>query len=299
MGTRKHHFGLFSIVPLLLSGFMHSALAQETALIASTPWARDGERFKSYSFFRDELVYKLLGAKSRVAIITPLLADPDVATVLFTQRIKGLSVFALVDASRSRSFHSRHEYLARSLVPTHLVGYEKLLQAVARKGANLSLSSSFVIIDSEAWTINTWFEETPGLARESEQSQAGGSSREIFVEPSSDTADEIWSWQFNKGTRSVPVPSSLPNAGRFRNSKRPSEKSLGRRADASSQTIETSPESILDLPSAGPVPKKLPRETRLQKLKKGRLPRDSAGAQTSTGSSLVPPPPANESDVIE
>jgi hypothetical protein len=241
--------------------------------VLNSPWAKDGERFQSYSFFRDELVFKMLEAKQRVAVVSPLLADADVATALFAQKIKGLSTLAILDVAKSRSYHSRHEYLARAQVPTHLVNFDGFLKKLKPTLPQGSAQFSYVVLDNEAWAINTWFEETLGIAKESQISPGkdlgtGNSSRDVFVEPSRYTADEIWNWQFNKGQSVVnPAQRKLP------------------------RTLTTT--GIVD--KLTNIPRKLPKETRLQKISKNQ----SAGTEASTGSTIIPAPPANESDVVE
>jgi hypothetical protein len=263
----KHSCCLFPAIFFTMNVFSnlllpHKAVAEEVL----PPWSRDGERFRSYSFFRDELTARLLAVKSRAAVVTPLFADADIATALFTLRLKGLAAMAIVDSQQARNFRSRHEYLARATVPVHLVSFGQLEKTLFRSEPG---PQSFVVMDQEVWRIN--------------QTLSEGNTTDLILEPARFTADEVWNWQWDRSARKVPMESSANKS--TSGAAQPREASV---------TIEKVTRNVR---SGGPIPRKLPRETRLQKLGKGQAPRTDE--QESTGSTLVPPPPANETDVFD
>jgi len=250
-----------------------AAMAESDPTPTATPnpdvyvpaWSRQGEEFPSYSTFRDELMNVLGQARRRVAIVTPLLSDGDLATALFAARMRGLGTLALLDARESKSYSSRHDYLARTQVPTWLVplaGFR--MDAV-----------TLVVIDDTAWRVGARFDDS-----------ARGSVR---IEPAGVTPDEIFSWQNVRGARFA--QDKLPAAGRGAGAK-----NATRRRPPSEPGSVSMDEAKSQKQSGNRLPRRLPRETRLQRLTKGAQEQD--GGEQSTGSLKVPAPPPNESDAV-
>lgn len=230
------------------------------------PWNREGESFPGYSSFRDELVAHMRDARKRLAIVTPLLSDADVATALYAARMRGLQTMALLDTRGSRAYNSRHEYLARAKVPVWLVPL----------GGLRTESPSVLVVDDTAWNVGSHFDESaPGAVR---------------VSAAGVTPDEIFSWRTSRGARFLQENFATPAVPR--GAKESSR--IGRPPAPEPVTIEG---NQAQKQSGGRIPRRLPRETRLQWMTRGGSPRD--GTEESTGSLKAPAPPPNETDVSD
>jgi hypothetical protein len=244
----------------------------------SPPWRAEGETFLSYGSFRDELVAAIRQARKRVAVVTPLLSDGDVATSLFAARVRRLQTLVLLDARASRAYNSRHEYLARTQVPTWLVALNTFrLDAI-----------SLVVIDDGVWRVGARFDDS-----------VRGSVR---VEASSLVPDEVFQWRDVRGARFARdegrgLAPRAPSASRAPGdaAKKPTT-AAGPGTDAS----VTMGENTAKKQSGSRIPRRLPRETRLQRLQRqSPEPPSPASGEGSMGSLKVPAPPPNEMDVSE
>lgn len=247
------------------------------------PWKPEGEGFPGYGAFRDEVVAHMRLARRRLAVVTPLLSDGDIATALFAARVRGLETLALLDARESRAFHSRHSYLARTQVPTWLVPLAKFRTDAV----------SLLVVDDAVWRVSVRFDDSPNGSWKGgwTGSTPGAPSSAIKIEASSLAPDEIFGWKDVKGARfATDAPSRPPTAAK---------KSTSRSEPASASSVTMS-ENDAKKQSGSRIPRRLPRETRLQRLRRqAPEPLSPGSTEESTGSLKVPVPPPNETDVSE
>jgi hypothetical protein len=232
-------------------------------------WNPEGETFPSYGIFRDELVSAMRNGQKRLAIVSPVVTDGDIATVLFAAQIKGLQTLALVDSRSARIYNSRHEFLAKANVPTWLVHLSKYRMD----------SLSLFAIDNSVWSVNVKFSDE--------------SKGQVKISAASVTADEVFAWQGLREPGLQKFRSMQPSASGTQQGAKKSTTGdrLARSDSANISEVDEGKQS------GGRIPRRLPRQTRLQGLVGGKLTQE--GRQESTGSLKVPAPPANESDVAE
>ncbi len=73
-------------------------------------------QFPSYGVFRDLLLESVQKARTRVLVVTPQIFDGDVASALFSAKLRGLNVRVVLDPKKSRGYLSRHTYLMENNV---------------------------------------------------------------------------------------------------------------------------------------------------------------------------------------
>jgi hypothetical protein len=177
-----------------------------------------------------------------------------------------LETLALLDAAESKVYNSRHDYLARAKVPTWLVTMSRFRTDAV----------SLLVMDGAAWRVSSRFDD--------------GVQGSIRVDAAAVTPDEIFSWRTVRGARFLQekvLAGTLPPGAK--------ESSDPNRPAAAGSVTITGKQALKQ--SGGRIPRRLPRETRLQRLVRGSPTVDGAGE--STGSMQVPPPPPNESDVVD
>lgn len=259
--------------------------AGNTADAHRPPWKPEGELFHSYSVFRDEAVSHMRMARKRLAVVTPLLSDGDIATALFAGRVRGLETLALLDAKESRVFHSRHGYLARTQVPTWLVPLSNFRTDAI----------SLLVIDNGVWRVSVRFDDSANKVWQSGLNARSGSRGEeltqgtVRVEASALAPDEIFGWKDVKGARFATDAPRQSAAG----AKKPTSS-----AELAIPASVTMSENDAKKQSGSRIPRRLPRETRLQRLsRQAPEPLSPVTMGESTGSLKVPVPPPNETDV--
>jgi hypothetical protein len=231
------------------------------------PWNREGETFAGYEVFRDELSHQMGKSKVRLAVVTPLLTDGDIATSLFAAQMRGVQGLALLDGKESKVYNSRHDYLARAKVPTWVVPFAKL-------DASLDFVT-LIVLDNSAWRVQARLDETH--------------KGSVFVSLAPYSPEEIFQW------RTLPKSRFVQRLEGFVTSARGAKDSSEGRASSAKGSANLS-ESKANK-SGGRLPRRLPRETRLQGIGKGLAPAEAM--QESLGSMRVPAPPPNETDVAE
>ena len=235
------------------------------------PWKSDGEKFESYAVFKDELFAAIGKAKKRVAVVTQYLSDGDLATALYMAKIRGVIVIAVLDSREARKVFSRHNYLARTGVPTYL---RKL------SGTDMG-GSTTVVIDDAAWRLDVHLDDK----------NSGG----VRIDRSASTADEVFAWSSGPGVEQATFqpPPALRKAGPGANT----STRLRRRAQPASDTINDENRKQ----SGASIPRRLPRETRSQRLRDSGTRSNPQSPASPADERLVkvPAPPANESELTE
>ena len=232
-------------------------------------WNADGDSFSSYPVMRDELFEAIRNAQSKVFIASFLLTDGDIASALFSARLKGLKVKVLLDQKSSKHFLSRQNYLAQNGVETH----SKKLAPFEMEGL------STVLIDDDVWRLNAKLDEKwDGPVR---------------IDRSPFTPSEMEAWFTGEAIPKPKLtqPSPADNAAILSESANTSTR-VRRSRRTGSGTIAKSEQDQGDS-----IPRRLPRETRLQKMKSGKNWNESDGAGSKQGH--IPAAPAAESDVLE
>ena len=230
-------------------------------------WNKEGQQFETYTFFRDKLLVKIHAAKNRVALLSPFLSDADLATALFSTRLRGLEVVALLGKDRAKEYNSRHGYLAKSQIATYLLDLRNV--TAAEDLTKVSEPVSLIAIDNEAWAVNTLFTDSP--------------PRGVFVKAATVTADEVFAWQNAKTAKRLWIDFGA---------KKPTRTTRTRISKSGNISEYDTNETGLSR-----IPRRLPKQTRLQSIKNGRQVLGSG--QESTGSRKLPAPPPNEVDVTE
>lgn len=240
-----------------------------TPVPAATPslsgsWG-DGIEFENYTVFRDEMYKAITSAKKSVSVATFYFSDADLATALLTMKIRGLSIAIAIDRAGTKKFASRHDYFTQNGVPT----YETRLSRKEMKGFTT------IVIDGIAWRISVpLYEKSKGV---------------VQVDHSPLTPEEIAQWISPDVAKTIAAPpAALPSA-------KPSTK-ITRTSRLVSDKI-TGNGTVKD---RGVVPRKLPRETRFQRERRGVQINDPLiplPGETSVGN--VPSTPEREADIGE
>lgn len=274
-----------SFAAFFLPGFASAAELSQPGLLPTTapaptaastpatpagaaPWNPEGEKFESYQVFKDELFAALGKAQRRVAVVSMLLSDGDIATALYIAKIRGIIVTVVLDTRESRKIFSRHEYLARTGVPTYF-----------RKLAGLDMGGlTTVVIDDTAWRLDSRLDDK--------------NSGAVRIDRAATTADEVFAWSSGPDVQQAVFHAPAPQPPGANTSTR-----LRRRTKTASDTISDENRKQ----SGASIPRRLPRETRAQRMRDSgtRSSPQSSGSPGEERLVKVPAPPANESDLTE
>lgn len=231
-------------------------------------WVPDeGASFPSYRVFQDALVAALRKARTRVALLSTSFTDGDLATSVFGAKLRGLRVLVFVDPRELNRFSSRHDYFVRTGVPT----FRFKLSTVHLGG------HSTVVIDDLAWRVSTRLDDK--------------TTNSVDVRRSPYTAEEIFGWTRAQGSEPLLTAPPVPAVGRGANSSTRVRRSVG----MPSGTMEAKRPDF----QRGTVPRRLPRETRLQGLQRGSADYEPLSIPPPSGAAGESRFPGNETDVTE
>ena len=198
------------------------------------PWRTMGTTFESYQTFKMSALFKIKAAKKRVLVFSSYFADVDIASALYSAHLRKVVIKVVLDERGLRRYASRHRYFMRTQMPIFLT-----------KLGRLSLEApTTILIDDKLWRVSV-----PLSPRVKTQ---------IGVMKSPRTTEEVLAWfqaeRFSKLTPTLAHKFGGANSFTTRVGKGPSS------GIVSGVTGQKRPPG---------VPKRLPKETRMQKLQRG------------------------------
>ncbi len=240
----------------------------ETSLSAQIVLPTEPTTFPVYALFRDSFLDAVRRAKERVILVTWNVTDGDVATALYSAKLRGLQVKVMLDKLKSSTYSSRHNYLREN-------GVDVVLQTLRSRTFSWK---SVVVIDGDVWEASAAFDDRVRWS--------------VRFWPSSLAADDVCAW-FPAGplsSRFLRLQSVESLAG----AKNPTNTG---NAERSSGTIQGS----LRVPRKTHSSRGLPRETRSTLIEAGLAKSGSdADAESDKGvSAHVPDTSTRESNIPE
>lgn len=195
--------------------------------------AEQEQQFASYETARAVLQQAMRAARYRVLLVSRKLTDGDMATALHSLSIRNVFVQVMLDRRNIRLYNSRHTYLQRAQIPVYLANLKTLE----------STTQSFLVLDNTALRVSSAFDPTW--------------NGPVTVGPAPFHAGEIVSL-----FSGVPLMKPLPQGA-----KTPTR--LETASPRKSDTINLRARS-LPRPGTGPLPRRLPKATRLEEIGAGR-----------------------------
>jgi hypothetical protein len=266
--------------------------AQKVEPSIADTWPVQGFQSPGYGVFRDELMFAILQAKTRVAIVTEEFHDGDIATALYRAKLKGVKVLVVLNSSRKAKAQSKGNYLSRVGITTMVLSSPSAQFARNKWGGRTSF-----VLDDKAFRLSSVLDER----------QSGS----VKIDGSPFTADEIFSLETEAGAkRFLESPEVLPSRKKKKSSNpkliSPTETSPSGASETSKSTesgvsVRKAPEAS----SKNSRAKRLPRETIIQKRSKGvsvpLAPNSSESGSSELGTVPVkqPPAPDNESELAD
>lgn len=240
-----------------------SALSISPADFFIPTWNVEGQQFFTYQVMRDEIVASLRYAKQRILVVTYFFSDGDIASALKSARLRGLQVNVLLDSQHAYKFGSQMVGLAGQ----NVMVMKSNVQRYAMEG------QTTLVIDNSVWRLSSRLDDkSEGVAR---------------IDRSPFTADEVFGWFQNI------TPEPTPENGNSKSASAKTPTKPDRRGIRIFGTMSESSDPKAS--SAQPIPKKLPRETRIQRLK--RKGTSEQGENPSVGGTRRPEPSSRESDL--
>lgn len=195
------------------------------------------QHFSSYETARTVLQQAMRSARYRVLLVSQKITDGDIATVLHSLSIRDIFVQVMLDRRHIRLYNSRHTYLQRAEIPVYLATLKTLENPI----------QSFLVIDNTVLLISSTFD--PAW------------KGPVTVGPAPLHAGEIVSL-----FSSVPLLKPLPQGAK---SPTRIESAFPRKSDTIRLRASSLPKK-----GTGPLPRKLPKATRLEEIGAGRAPGD-------------------------
>ncbi|MEY2988319.1 MAG: hypothetical protein RJB13_1840 [Pseudomonadota bacterium] len=149
-----------------------SANAKANAASDSVPFVLEGQKFPSYSTFREALNQQIFAAKNRVCVLTQRLDDRELALALFSASRR--AVLTALRVSLKKKTTEREE---RRLEELSFLGIQILKKPLT---ALKMQSPTLLAIDGRAWSVSSELLEY--LANE------------VTIEPAALTATEVCRW---------------------------------------------------------------------------------------------------------
>lgn len=245
-----------------------SSSQTHTETFFQTPWRGEGQQYLSYGVFKDDLLDAVAAAKERIVFVTLAFDDAELASALYAAKARGVFVATLIDSEESKAARGAgsvfEQFARRNLL---------LLSGSVAKLPMEGLST--LVFDSSVWRLS---------ARLDEKSAAS-----VRIDRSPYTFDEVLEWV--KRPRSEGKETSKLQQKKEKGAKTPTRPNapgikifgtMKSEGEAKAEPLKS-------------IPKKLPRETRLQRLQRGR---SSVPEQDgSTGSTHRPAESSREEDL--
>lgn len=258
-----------------LSVFPFTALSQAPSRISSNltnaksafvpPWNLEGESYFSYATFRDDLLSALKSAVSKIYLVSYAFSDGSLSSALYAARNRGVFVGLLIDEVEGRQNEPSQ------VLKQNLIVFKSRLSRYQMEGL------STLVIDESTWRLNARLDEkTPGAVR---------------IDRSPFTSEEVLEW-FRRPKQKL--PSSPHPAGQISMDSAKSPTNGGRPGLKIFGTIRN--EAVTGAANEKAIPRKLPRETRWQKLRRQGAQADSP-SENLGDSSNRPPPSSREGDL--
>jgi hypothetical protein len=264
----------------------------QTEPVLEFKWPKEGYTAPGYGVFRDDLMFAILQATQKVAIITDEFNDGDIATALFRAKLKGIKLLVVLIPTKKISIQSRGNYLSRAGITTIVFPSVSVQKNLKIWGGKTTFA-----IDDAAFRASSSLDE-----RE---------TKPVRIDPSPFTASEIFEFETADGAKRF---SAEPGLFQERAKSKPSLKEQTKEPVSEDPFEGVTSGKLENARTAKQVPvtvskkdraKRLPRETIIQMRKKARpgvtAPDRIESRENDLSSVPVkqPPAPNNETELTE